>query len=63
VQRSSRPVVVVRIVGPPSLVGARRPARREWPGCPVATSLGWSRRKSAACARFLVEKVAPPRVG
>jgi hypothetical protein len=63
VQRSSRPVAAVGIVGPPSLVGARRPARREWPGCPAAASLGWSRRKSAACAGFPVEKVAPPRVG
>ena len=62
-QRSSHPVAAGGIVGPPSLVGAQRPARREWPGCSTVASLGWSRRKSAACAGFPVEKVAPPRVG
>jgi hypothetical protein len=53
VQRSSRRVAAVGIVDPPRLVGARRPARREWPGCPAAASLGWSRRKSAACAGWV----------
>jgi hypothetical protein len=52
-QRPSRPVAAVGIVDPPRLVGARRPARREWPGRPAAASLGWSRRKSAACAGWV----------
>jgi hypothetical protein len=53
VQRSSRPVAAVGIVDPPRLVGDRIPARGEWSGCPAAASLGWSRRKSVACAGWV----------